>query len=84
MKTGRGWWALAGMVAASMAMYVAAYYSVVVPAKPELSPTVVPLYPDRGRLMEAFFEPIHQIDRVIRPQAWDPRLVRPQVLDLRP
>ena len=73
MKTGRGWWALAGMVVLTLALYVGAYYALVRTTYRGWDPdfVAVPSYPSSG--MTWFFVPIHRIDREwIRPKTWGP------------
>jgi hypothetical protein len=83
MKTGRGWWALAGMGTGSVLLllvgYVGAYVALVEPVvmpsfgtslmrSPPFPP--IPTYPSAW--MRRFFDPAHQIDRRLRPHVWDP------------
>ena len=74
MKTGRGWWALAGVGALTLllALYVGAYYTLAEQSWTETGETF-PLYivnePIRPTL-GWMFEPIHQIDRRLRPELW--------------
>jgi hypothetical protein len=81
MKTGRGWWALAGIGVPTLllAMYVGAYFALVkaVPPKPAIfappRPTV-PGYPDAIHSAGVWlFQPIHLIDRALRPEVWKDR-----------
>lgn len=83
MKTGRGWWALAAMVAGSLVLYVAAYYATVRPV-PHIGPgawyravDMAPRYgPDSWEQFHSaaqpLFWPINQVDRRLRSQVWAP------------
>jgi hypothetical protein len=80
MKTGRGWWALAGMVGVPMlllALYVGAYYALVTPTRvwPGFSATrsaISPEYPVAIREHASrIFRPMWRIDRQLRPDTWD-------------
>lgn len=91
-KRGRGWWALAGVIAGSglllLTLYVGAYYWLVErrpnypgPRGSDSGPAVeiTPTYGERRlwryqRVMHPFFEPIHRVDRRLRPREWDPKL----------
>ena len=83
-KAGRGWWALAGIVAVSvvlsLALYVGAYYAMV---KPDIAVWRGGLAKDKFRIVIEdyrwidhkrgawIFWPVHQIDkRFIRPAFW--------------
>jgi hypothetical protein len=79
MKTERGWWALAGVVVGSvlllLAGYVGAYYAMVDGIEVAASgpPSAVAIYPQCSWLdLGSFFEPIHEIDRKLRPGFWNP------------
>jgi len=77
MKTGRGWWALAGVVVVSLALllggYVGAYYAMVRPFMSPWGSSVEAIYVVPLRLREGtwlFFRPIHNVDRWLRPSVW--------------
>lgn len=69
MKTGRGWWALAGIVVPTLllGLYVGAYFAMVRNVK------WAPQYPRPiHAIAEPVFRPIHEIDRKwLRPREWD-------------
>jgi hypothetical protein len=77
MKTGRGWWALVGIVFGSfevlLGVYVGAYYTLV-SAAPPIYPERQPLYEvpptNHTWMLDSLFEPIHRIDRKLRPDYW--------------
>jgi hypothetical protein len=76
MKTGRGWWALAGFgVLTLLGLYVGAYFALVTPngvvfdpAFPNEKVVVPDAY--QSAWMGPFFWPINQIDRRLRPHLW--------------
>ena len=84
MKTGRGWWALAGVMAGSAALllvvYSTAYFLMVTPGPgtPRTGPIAegsrdecVAVYPARfDSTAKWFFYPIHQADLRLRPNTW--------------
>ena len=87
MKIGRGWWALAAMVALSVVLllagYVATYYATVdrmyvltMPSDlgiPEGVPEPVAKYrPILGFEPNWLFAPMHAIDKRLRPTVWKP------------
>ena len=81
MKTGRGWWALAAMVAGSLVLYAGAYYATVRPVL-HVAPggwhwaaDMAPRYgPDSWEQFhfaaQPLFWPINQVDRKLRPEIW--------------
>ena len=72
--TGRNCWAL---VVALLWLYVGAYFATVtaVDVADSGPPNVWAIYPSFvGLDLRSFFEPIHQIDRRLRPQVWNPPL----------
>ncbi|HVV99002.1 MAG TPA: hypothetical protein VHB77_01610 [Planctomycetaceae bacterium] len=79
MKTGRGWWALAGMIVGSaillLALYVAAYCWLMEPRSYANYAVYghIAEYPKTGWIdLEWCFRPIHWIDREwIRPEYWE-------------
>ena len=82
MKTGRGWWALAGfgMPMLLLVLYVGGYFVSVTPeikfgfsGSPPVTVVrgVIPAY--RAIWMESFFAPVHYVDREwIRRGMWKP------------
>ena len=95
MKTGRGWWALAGLIAGSVLLlltgYVVAYYATVDPWISESPPGSlehIRFVVEEYRWIEAnragrIFWPIHQIDKhFIRLSLWKETL--PDVIISRP
>jgi hypothetical protein len=77
MKTGRGWWALAGVVAGSVLLlggYIGAYYWLVcpLPGKTGETPTFYLVDMEWWDVTDAFFGPINRIDRWLRPDVWKP------------
>ena len=81
MKTGRGWWALAGIGVPTLllALYVGAYYALVRPIPPRpafLAPPrpVTPAYPDAINGPAVWlFHPVHWVDQKLRPHVWKRR-----------
>jgi hypothetical protein len=76
-KRGRNSWMVAAKAAAwlllLLVLYVSAYYALIVPAKAKPRSgivVVIAIYPTEW--MEALFEPIHRIDRMIRWRTWKP------------
>ena len=72
MKTGRGWWALAGFGAlTAMGLYVSAYYATVLPHV-NWGGDVVAVYrvPYWHSSAWYFFRPLNLLDRRLRPAAW--------------
>lgn len=78
MKTGRGWWALAGATAASVVLlYVGTYLALVTSrnmatlgAKDHV--LILPAYRIGGRLAYEVFWPAYRMDCVIRAKRWHP------------
>jgi len=78
MEKKRGWWALAGMMAVTLALllggYAGAYYALVT-CRLDVAPTGgvarLPHYSARmNGVATRFFAPMHRMDRVLRPNAW--------------
>ena len=74
-KTGCNWWVLAGLVVLPLGLYVGAYYALVRPLRLYSFATEGSYMSPQYSFEQArpFFWPIHEIDRRLRPQVWDPR-----------
>jgi len=71
------------VVAVAMGLYGASYYALVTPwsivegsvAGIPIGEHVEPHYAVGGRVAEVAFQPIHQLDRRLRPKVWEPKFM---------
>jgi hypothetical protein len=70
-----------GALTLLLALYAGAYYAMVDPfdrvamissTYPPPRGRPIPFYSFGGDAAKAFFAPIHQVDRLLRPQVWEP------------
>jgi hypothetical protein len=76
-----GWLALAGLTVLPLVLYVGAYYATVQRSRPFVYLTggpprvaVSPEYSHVPRSLWTAFGPMHAVDRLIRPNAWEKKL----------